>query len=52
MLESTFKIKINKEQSQQFARAIFTDIEKYIAEHQAEFEEFLREEEKSYAEEK
>lgn len=52
MFKSTLKINLNKEQSQKFARVIFADIEKYIAEHQAKFEEFLREEEKSFAEEK
>lgn len=47
MFESTFEINLNKKQSQKFAQAIFADIEKYIAEHQTEFEEFLREEEKN-----
>lgn len=33
-------IKISKHQAQAIARAISSDIKKYIAEHQAEFEAF------------
>lgn len=34
-------IKINEKQARQVALEIFADIDKYIAEHQAEYEEFL-----------
>ena len=38
------KIKINKEQAKTFAWAIFADIEDYVNEHQAEYQEFLKNE--------
>lgn len=44
MTERTLKITLNKNQTQQFARAIFSEIEKYIAAHQTEYEEFLQSE--------
>lgn len=36
------EIRINKEQAQTIAFSIFTDIEKYITEHQEEFEAYLQ----------
>ena len=38
----TKEITLNKEQCEEIALTIFADIEQYIAEHQAEFEEFLK----------
>lgn len=38
----TKEIKLNKQQCEEIALTIFADIEQYIAEHQAEFEEFLK----------
>lgn len=35
-------IKISKQQAQQIARAIASDIKQYVAEHQAEFEKFKK----------
>ena len=35
---------INRKQSQQICFAIIADIEKYVEEHQVEFEEFLTKE--------
>lgn len=40
------EIKLNKEQAQSIAFAIFADIEAYVNEHSDEFEEFLKSEEK------
>lgn len=38
------EIKLNKQQCEEIALTIFADIEQYIAEHQAEFEEFMQSE--------
>jgi len=35
---------ISKKQAEEFAKAIFADIENYVNEHLEEFEEFLKEE--------
>ena len=44
MTERTLKITLSKKQTQQFARTIFSEIEKYIAAHQTEYREFLQSE--------
>lgn len=36
------EININKEQAQVIAFSIFADIEKYVAEHQEEYEVYLK----------
>lgn len=40
------EIVISKKQAQEFAKAIYSDIDDYVKSHQKEFEEFLREERK------
>ena len=37
---------ISNKQAEEFAKAIFADIENYVNEHLEEFEEFLKEEER------
>lgn len=39
-------VKIGKIQAQEFAKAIFADIDVYVQTHQEEFEKFLEEEQK------
>lgn len=36
------EVHLNKQQSQEFASAIFADIAAYVESHQDEYEEFLR----------
>ena len=43
-------VKISHSQAQDFALAIFADIDAYVAAHRAEYEEFLRLEEKGNGE--
>lgn len=38
----TKEIKLNKQQCEEIALTIFAGIEQYIADHQEEFEEFLK----------
>lgn len=38
------QVLLNKEMSQEFARAILPDIKIYIEQHKAEYQEFLRNE--------
>lgn len=39
-------VKLGKKQAEEFAKAIFADIDAYVQAHQEEFEEFLKEEQK------
>lgn len=40
-----YEYKIGKKQAEEFAKAIFADIEDYVNEHLEEFEEFCQKEE-------
>ena len=40
-----YEYKIGKKQAEEFAKAIFADIESFVDEHLEEFEEFCRKEE-------
>lgn len=41
-----YEYKIGKKQAEEFAKAIFADIEDYVNEHPEEFEEFCQKEER------
>lgn len=48
MFFSNFQI--SSDQAKEIAKIIFADIESYVADHQEEFEEFLKNEEREVAE--